>query len=125
MTVRTPYRRAAMSLTCWVRRANEDSTVQEIPAEDLELALRVLTPRGFRGHRPPSAVSKISLNPFLTHDDIHALIDAGVRVSRFRISSGGETWRGRYWWWWAVAVGGGGEQWRVAGARVLAWACCC
>jgi hypothetical protein len=67
-----------------------EKLVTLIPAQDLKLALDVLTPRGFRGHRPPSAVSKISLNPFLTHDDIHALIYAGVRISRFRISSGGE-----------------------------------
>ena len=65
-----------------------EKIVTLIPARDLDTALRVLSPRGFRGHRPPSAVTKISLNPFLSHDDIDALLEAGVGVSRFRITAG-------------------------------------
>ena len=88
-----------------------EKLVTLIPAQDLEVALGVLTPRGFRGHCPPSSVSKASLNPFLTHHDIHALIRAGVRVSRFRISPGGERRRGQQCIYngggWLSAMGSG------------------
>ena len=65
-----------------------------IPADDLEQAMDVLYDRGFRAYRPPSAVSQISLNPFLSLEDFAALLAAQVRVIRYRLDPGGSSVQG-------------------------------